>query len=221
MFDHGWKRELLTIPNMLSLFRLLLIPVYIHMYLKADNSLDYYWAGTVLGISCLTDLIDGKIAREFNMISNTGKVLDPLADKMTQLALILSLLREHRIFREGLCNTPRFPILVTIRTFSVFHVRKHSYISSPKPRKKAVALIDTHPYQPSFYMFFIFEFTRRKQQLIKSLLHDIVCIRFVPCMTACNSVHHIQIFSYDSFVLYSVHKFTTHPSYLLKGLSLS
>ena len=97
MFDHGWKRELLTIPNMLSLFRLLLIPVYIHMYLKADNSLDYYLAGTVLGISCLTDLIDGKIAREFNMISNAGKLLDPLADKMTQLALILSLLRSHRI----------------------------------------------------------------------------------------------------------------------------
>ena len=89
MFDHGWKRELLTIPNMLSLFRLLLIPVYIHMYLKADDSLDYYLAGTVLGISCLTDLIDGKIAREFNMISNTGKVLDPLADKLLVTAAIL------------------------------------------------------------------------------------------------------------------------------------
>ena len=97
MFHHCWKKELLTIPNFLSLFRLLLIPVYIRMYLNAQDSLDYYLAGTVLGISCLTDLADGKIAREYNMISNVGKLLDPIADKLTQLALILSLLRTHRI----------------------------------------------------------------------------------------------------------------------------
>ena len=97
MSNHSWKKDLLTIPNLLSLFRLLLIPVYIRMYLRAVTHLDYYLAGSVLGISCLTDLADGKIAREFNMISNTGKLLDPLADKLTQLALLLSLLRTHRI----------------------------------------------------------------------------------------------------------------------------
>lgn len=97
MFNHSWKNELLTIPNLLSIFRLLLIPVYVQMYRNADSQLDYYLTGTVLGISCLTDLADGKIAREFNMITNTGKVLDPLADKLTQLALILALSRKHRI----------------------------------------------------------------------------------------------------------------------------
>lgn len=103
MFNHHWKKELLTIPNLLSLFRLLLIPVYIRMYLNATSDLDYFLAGTVLGISCLTDLADGKIAREFNMVSNVGKLLDPLADKLTQLVLLLSLLRVHRIL---------FPILI-------------------------------------------------------------------------------------------------------------
>ena len=103
MFKHGWKKELLTIPNLLSLFRLLLIPVYIRMYLEATTNLDYYLSGTVLGISCLTDLADGKIARQYNMVSNAGKLLDPLADKLTQLALILSLLRRHRIL---------YPVLV-------------------------------------------------------------------------------------------------------------
>ena len=97
MFIRSWKKELLTIPNILSMFRLLLIPVYVRMYLQASTKLDYYLAGTVLGISCLTDLADGIIAREFNMVSNVGKLLDPLADKLTQFALILSLSSKHKI----------------------------------------------------------------------------------------------------------------------------
>ena len=103
MSNRSWKEELLTIPNCLSIFRLLLIPVYIRMYLNASISLDYYLAGTVLGVSCLTDLADGKIAREYHMESKAGKLLDPLADKMTQLALLLSLLKDHRIL---------YPILI-------------------------------------------------------------------------------------------------------------
>lgn len=86
-----WKKDILTVPNLLSLFRLLLIPVYILIYLNATTTSDYYLAAGILAVSCLTDLIDGKIARHFNMISNTGKVLDPLADKATQFALIICL----------------------------------------------------------------------------------------------------------------------------------
>lgn len=111
MFKHSWKKELLTIPNFLSLFRLLLIPVYIRMYLQAETGLDYYMAGTVLGISCLTDLVDGKIAREYHMISNVGKLLDPLADKLTQLALMLSLSKAYRIL---------YPILILFLVKELF-----------------------------------------------------------------------------------------------------
>jgi len=90
-----WKKEICTIPNMLSLFRLVLIPVYIYIYLNATETKHYWIAGGILAISCLTDLIDGKIARKFNMISNVGKVLDPIADKMTQFSLILCLSRVY------------------------------------------------------------------------------------------------------------------------------
>jgi cardiolipin synthase len=86
-----WKKEIFTIPNLLSLFRLILIPVYVIIYLNADSGEDYLLAAVILAISCLTDLADGKIARHFNMISNLGKVLDPIADKATQLALIICL----------------------------------------------------------------------------------------------------------------------------------
>lgn len=89
MIIKDWKKEVLTIPNLLSLFRLALIPVYIVIYLNANDPYQYYMAGGILAVSCLTDLIDGKIARHFNMISNVGKVLDPVADKATQFALTL------------------------------------------------------------------------------------------------------------------------------------
>jgi cardiolipin synthase len=99
MFAKDWKKDLFTIPNVLSLFRLVLIPVYVVLYLKAQNPEDYFLAAAILAVSCLTDLIDGKIARHFNMISNTGKILDPLADKATQFTLIICLLirRQNRV----------------------------------------------------------------------------------------------------------------------------
>lgn len=98
-----WKKEILTIPNLLSLFRLILIPVYVTIYLNASNSYDYFLAAAILAVSCLTDLIDGKIARHFNMISTLGKILDPLADKATQFTLIVCLAIEHRIIRYMVC----------------------------------------------------------------------------------------------------------------------
>lgn len=91
MFIKDWKKEIFTIPNLLSLFRLALIPVYIAIYLNARDSADYYLSAGILAVSCLTDMIDGKIARHFNMISTVGKILDPLADKATQFTLILCL----------------------------------------------------------------------------------------------------------------------------------
>lgn len=101
MFIKDWKKEVFTIPNFLSLFRLILIPVYVYIYLNAQSDSGYLIAGIIMALSCATDLVDGKIARHFNMISNLGKVLDPLADKFTQLALIL-------------CLSARYPILYPV-----------------------------------------------------------------------------------------------------------
>lgn len=91
MFIKDWKKEIFSIPNFLSLFRLILIPVYIIIYLNAVNAADYFIAAAILAVSCLTDMIDGKIARHFNMVSTVGKILDPLADKATQFSLIVCL----------------------------------------------------------------------------------------------------------------------------------
>ncbi len=87
----NWKRELFTIPNLLSLFRLILIPVYVVIYVNATTEKEYFLSAAILSVSCLTDMVDGKIARKFNMISTVGKVLDPIADKATQVTMIICL----------------------------------------------------------------------------------------------------------------------------------
>lgn len=109
MIIKDWKKEILTIPNLLSFFRLILIPVYMVIYLKAQNSTDYIIAGSILALSCLTDMIDGQIARKFNMITTFGKFLDPLADKLTQFSLLL-------------CLAIRYPILWAL--FSLFVLKE-------------------------------------------------------------------------------------------------
>ena len=91
MYINNWKKDIFTIPNVLSVIRLMLIPLYIIIYLNARNMLDYYVSAGILAVSCITDLIDGIIARQYNMISTLGKMLDPVADKVTQFTLILCL----------------------------------------------------------------------------------------------------------------------------------
>ena len=96
MFFRSWNKDLFTIPNLLSLFRLSLIPVYMTIYLDGRHTL----AGCILALSCLTDLMDGWVARRFNMVTELGKLLDPLADKITQLALALCLSLRYPIMRS-------------------------------------------------------------------------------------------------------------------------
>ncbi len=85
-----YKNKIITIPNILSFFRLCLIPPIVILYLGGH----FPEAGLVVLLSGLTDILDGFIARTFNMISDIGKVLDPIADKTTQgVVMILLALR--------------------------------------------------------------------------------------------------------------------------------
>lgn len=83
-------KEYFSIPNLMGYFRILLIPVYLFLYIRAETTEEYYVAAVVLLISFLTDLFDGKIARRFNMVTEFGKILDPVADKLTQGAMAVS-----------------------------------------------------------------------------------------------------------------------------------
>lgn len=79
------KKE--NIPNILTIIRFILIPfIFISVISK------HFLLGLVLfTLSALTDILDGFIARKFNFITDIGKLIDPLADKLTQISLLLSL----------------------------------------------------------------------------------------------------------------------------------
>lgn len=77
----------LTIPNLISVIRIMLIPVIAVLYYNGE----IWWTVFVIFISGLSDAVDGKIARKFNQVSNLGKLLDPVADKLTIFALAIVL----------------------------------------------------------------------------------------------------------------------------------
>ena len=83
LFD-GWN----TIPNWLSFIRIALIPVFAVLFVQGHQLV----AVIVMICAALTDLFDGKIARKFNQVSNLGKILDPIADKLSQMAIVIVLL---------------------------------------------------------------------------------------------------------------------------------
>ena len=87
--ENSYKGKIITIPNLLSLFRILLIPIIVWLYCVEKK---YELTILVLLISGASDIIDGFIARRFNMISDIGKALDPIVDKLTQGVTLICLL---------------------------------------------------------------------------------------------------------------------------------
>ncbi len=100
------KDKVITIPNILSFFRICLIPIIVWLYIVEEKPKE---AGFVLILSGITDITDGFIARTFNMTSDLGKVLDPIADKLTQATMLI-------------CLLVRFPLMII--TFLVLIVKE-------------------------------------------------------------------------------------------------
>ena len=86
------KDQICTVPNLLSLVRLIMIPLIWWLYGEKGNGLA---AALMIALSGLTDIADGIIARKFHMVSDFGKILDPIADKLTQAALIFCLIARY------------------------------------------------------------------------------------------------------------------------------
>ena len=84
----NYQNKIITIPNILSFFRLCLIPVIVWLYTVKQ---DYLRTLLILLLSAVTDIVDGIIARKCNMISDFGKAFDPVADKLTQMAMLFCL----------------------------------------------------------------------------------------------------------------------------------
>lgn len=107
-------RKLITIPNVISFFRILLIPLFAIVYFKDEFANNYFWAFVIVLISGMSDVADGLIARKFNMVSDLGKVLDPVADKLTQAVVLLCLVIKHLVL------LPTFVVLFVKELLTLF-----------------------------------------------------------------------------------------------------
>ena len=102
----GWN----TIPNWLSYIRIALIPVFAVLFYKGYVG----WAMLVLGLSGLSDFLDGKIARKLNQVSDLGKIIDPVADKLTQITIAIMFYIEFRTSSDELIKTFSWVFLIFV-----------------------------------------------------------------------------------------------------------
>ena len=78
-------KDVFTVPNLLTFARIVLITPFVVLFLNEN----YFAASLVVIISGLTDCFDGFIARKFNQVTELGKILDPIADKLTLIAIVI------------------------------------------------------------------------------------------------------------------------------------
>ena len=87
----------MNLPNKLTMFRVILIPFFIFFLLVPVTAYDKWIALAIFIIASLTDLLDGKIARKYNLVTNFGKFMDPLADKLLVCSALICLIELHKI----------------------------------------------------------------------------------------------------------------------------
>ena len=100
----------MTVPNLLSVIRIILVPVFAYFFMKGDKIL----AISILIASGVTDFFDGKIARRFNQVSALGKVLDPVADKITMLTIAVMMIILFRRAQSPVIRAAGYVFIVFI-----------------------------------------------------------------------------------------------------------
>lgn len=94
---HFSKKDILTIPNMMSYFRILLVPVFCVVYVNAQSLRGYIWSIAIVALSAITDVFDGMVARKTGQVTDLGKILDPIADKAMQFAMLFCVVIRYKL----------------------------------------------------------------------------------------------------------------------------
>lgn len=130
------NKRILTIPNLLTLVRLLLVPLFVWLYVvRRDDAL----TAAVLAVSGLTDMLDGRIARRYGMVSDVGKLLDPIADKVTQGAMLICLVT--RFPAMGLALTVLVVKEAVVGLTSVAAIRRTGRVRGAQMHGKIVTCV--------------------------------------------------------------------------------
>lgn len=96
MRNNDYRHKIITIPNIISFIRILVIPFVVYFYCFAKQ---HIIAFAILAFACVSDMVDGYIARHFNMISDFGKGLDAVADKLMQFSMLI-------------CSATNYPVII-------------------------------------------------------------------------------------------------------------
>jgi len=115
----------MNLPNKLTLLRVFLVPVFLIFLLINEIPANYFWALIIFAIASITDALDGQIARKHNLVTNFGKFLDPLADKVLVMSAIIAFVE--------LKFTSCIPVIIILgREFMVTSLRLVANNSSGK-----------------------------------------------------------------------------------------
>lgn len=88
----------MNLPNKLTTFRVILIPFFVFFMLAPNmTGINHYIAAVIFIVASLTDLLDGKIARKYNLVTNFGKFMDPLADKLLVCSAMICLIQTGQL----------------------------------------------------------------------------------------------------------------------------
>lgn len=102
----------MNIPNKLCVLRILLVPVVIYIMINSSIDNSNIYALLIFVIASLTDMLDGYIARKYNMITNLGKFLDPLADKVLVISVLIAFVQMDKL-------SPWIVIIIVFREFAI------------------------------------------------------------------------------------------------------
>ena len=125
------NNKIFTIPNIISFFRIALIIAFVPVYFANSIKNNVIIAFGIIVLSGLSDVGDGFIARRFNMVSELGKILDPIADKLTQAAVLFCLLINHKAL------LPMFVVLFVkelLTAFAAAYLLKNKFVKPMSAR---------------------------------------------------------------------------------------
>ena len=187
--DERYKKRLsanqiFSLPNILSYIRILMIPVIMTCYLGLDKPI---LSGILVIASGFTDVLDGFIARTFNMVTDFGKLVDPIADKLTQVALICCLIPEHPLVIGLIILMAMKELLLLSWGLKAFHERE--VVNSSKWYGKACSLF----VYLSVFVLFLSPIINLSKTIAVILI--IVCAVFVVISTILYGIFYKKFFN--------------------------
>ncbi len=134
------KEEIFSIPNIMSFLRFLLIPLFLYFYFTVERSSTHLISTGILIFSSITDGLDGYIARHYHMVTELGKVLDPIADKFNQFVLACVLMTTYPLFALVLVIIIMEDSLLLFGGYYIYDVTKRHLGQAHLPGKIATAV---------------------------------------------------------------------------------